>query len=87
MALQLQIQTPHGLTVPTAYAKISGFSGTKDYFIVQVDYFASAAARDAGTPVLMSHSFQWNTADADLAVGAMYDHLKTLPDFAGAEDA
>jgi hypothetical protein len=87
MALQLQVETPHGLTVPNAYAKISGFSGTKDYFIVHVDYYASAAARDAGTPVLMSHSFQWNTEDADLAVGDMYDHLKTLPDFAAAVDA
>ena len=86
MALQLQITTPHGLTVPNAYAKISGFSGTKDYFIVNVDYFATQAARDAGSPILMSHSFQWNTADANTAVGSMYTHIKTLPDFANATD-
>lgn len=86
MALQLQVTTPHGITVPTAYAKIVSFSGTKDYFVAQVDYFATQAARDAGSPVLMSRYYQWNTTQADTVVGDIYEYLKTLGDFANATD-
>ena len=86
MALQLSITTPHGINLTTAYAKVSSFSGTKDNFTVHVEYFATQAARDAGSPIIMSQSFQWDTAEADLIVSDMYTWLKTLPEFANATD-
>ena len=85
MALQLPLQTRFGIELPTAYAKISNFSGNRDYFIIGVDYFASASAREAGTPTIDNEQYQWNTTEAQ-NVASMYAYLKTLPDFGSATD-
>ena len=85
MALTLAISTPFGIDLPTAYAKISSFGGNKDCFTFQVDYFATQAARDAGTPVVKSESYQFNTVDPQ-NIASLYTYLKTLPEFAGAVD-
>ena len=94
MALQLSLLTPFGVTLSNAYAKINGYSGTKDNIVAHVDFFATQAARDAGNPVVDRRSYQWNNADmnmqsvtdADGLVSALYVWLKTLPDFTGAID-
>lgn len=85
MALTLAISTPFGIDLPTAYAKISTFNGAKDFFIFYVDYFATQTARDAGTPVIKSESYQFNTTEPQ-NIASLYTYLKTLPEFAGAVD-
>jgi hypothetical protein len=85
MALELT-KTAFGVTFPTAYAKISGFSGSKDNYTINVDYFATEEARLANSPILASESYQWNTADADELVAEMYGFLKTLEHFENATD-
>ena len=86
MALKLPISTSFGIDLPEAYAKISNFSGTKDYFIINVDFFATQAARDAGTPVIKTASYQWNTASANALLATLYTQLKTEGDFVAAVD-
>jgi hypothetical protein len=94
MALQLDVQTQFGITVTDAYAKISTFTGTKDYVIVDVEFFATQEARDAGNPTVHRQAFQWNRADqswtgvtdTDALTSKLYEFLKTLPEFAGAAD-
>jgi hypothetical protein len=41
MALQLAISTQYGIDLPSAYAKISHFNGTKDYFAMYIEYYAT----------------------------------------------
>lgn len=94
MALQLSKTTQHGITLATAYAKVSTFSGNKDALTCQVDYFATQAARDAGTPIVLSEYYQWNrtemawtgVTDTDALVSKIYTWLKTQPQFNGALD-
>lgn len=94
MALQLDVQTEFGITVPDAYAKINTFSGSKEFIIVDVAFFATQAARDAGNPTVRRQAYQWNrvdqsmtgVTDSDALVSKLYDYLKTLPEFAEAVD-
>jgi hypothetical protein len=85
MALQLPLQTEFGFQIPTAYAKASGFRGGRGVFLITVDFYASAAARDAGTPVVTTKEYQWDVNNDDLLT-SFYTHLKTLEDFTSATD-
>lgn len=85
MAFKIQTSTPFGITLPEAYVKVSSFAGNKDCFTIQLDYFATQAARDAGTPVVKSESYQFNTTEPQ-NVASLYTYLKTLPEFATAVD-
>lgn len=94
MALQLPFNTPFGIELPEAYAKVTTGGFTKDYITFEVAYYANAAARDAGTPVVDRQAYQWNNddmsmssvTDADGLVAALYVYVKTLPGFEGASD-
>jgi hypothetical protein len=86
MALKLAISTQFGIDLPDAYAKISSFAGNKDCFTLNVDFYATEAARDAGTPVIKSQAYQWNSTTANTLVGTMYDWLKTQDEFTTAVD-
>lgn len=85
MALQLPLQTEFGFQIPTAYAKVSSFNGGKGVFMMTVEFYASAVAREAGTPVVTSKEYQWDVSNDDLLT-SFYTHLKTLPGFNSAVD-
>lgn len=91
MALQINItQTEVGASFNAAYAKITHFSGHNmpDIGVVvdfTVDCYASLAARDQNARPVHRMHFNISVPEGDL-MGGLYNHLKTLPEFDGAED-
>ena len=91
MALQLNItDTEVGASFNAAYAKIAHFHGenmpavgVRVDFIV--DFFASSAAREQNARPVHRMHFGISLPEGDLMVG-LYNYLKTLPEFEGAED-
>lgn len=83
MALQIN-KTLHGVSIPDAYARIARFSGEKNRLSIIVEFFASA------TEAQKHNKFGAQIIDARIENGAsletMYNYLKTLPEFAGAQD-
>lgn len=99
MALQMNLpaaRTAVGLDAPEAYARIVAFAFDAKTSEVQVavDVHANAAARHAGKNPISGGVFKGqvgvDTPDLDASItgvrAALYGWLKTLPDFAGAED-
>jgi hypothetical protein len=91
MALQLNItDTEVGASFNAAYAKIVHFHGENmpdagvmvDFI---VDCYASSAAREQNARPVHRMHFGIRLPEGDLMVG-LYNHLKTLPEFEGAED-
>lgn len=85
MGLQLPFTTEFGIELTTAYAKIISYRGDKNDLKIEVAYFATQAARDEGKPILERRWYSWS-ANADAFTEECYTHLKTLADFAEAED-
>ena len=91
MALQLNItETEVGASFNSAYAKIVSFHGENmpDFGIMVnfiVDCYASSAAREQNARPVHRMHFDIKLPEGDLMVG-LYNHLKTLPEFEGAED-
>lgn len=89
MALKLNLaQTPIGIALPEAYARISNYDGSKSELLVRVAVYATADARGADARPIESrqHSLDPATLSGPL-MPALYDALKTLPEYAGAMDA
>jgi len=86
MALLLNISTPFGLALPTAYAKVQAFAGDRTTLDVSVAWFVSQAARAADKRPLQVQRVTMPTPTGDLLTG-IYTHLKSRADFAGAVDA
>ena len=89
MAIQLTIQTPHGLTITDSYVKIQTVGGGKDRAVIELFYYVNqAASKDGLEPLVRTyHDFIPSVAiDADNFIKQGYDHVKTLPEFASAID-
>lgn len=87
MALKLSIPASQvGAPFTDAYAKISHYHGWTNTVVVHVAIYASADARAiTAQPVdTRVHEMPLPT-DAALLLAA-YEHLKTLPEYAGAAD-
>jgi hypothetical protein len=81
MALQKTIDFK-GITVFGAYLKIQSFSGSKDLL-----KFELASHCRAGEQALAIASFEIPySIDGTNPIKQAYEHLKTLPEFAGAVD-
>jgi hypothetical protein len=87
MALQKTITIRDSLDelreIPNAYIKVQAVSGGKDQMVADVIFFKDSAEgkrlKNAGyvfKPML----------DGDNFIKQAYTHLKTLPEFAGAQD-
>lgn len=88
MALKLNIQsTQFGIPAPQAYAKITNFFGNKDQVQVQVSVYYDEAARADGRATILdnAHYFNMDELQGDF-IPAVYEALKQLEQYAGAED-
>jgi hypothetical protein len=87
MALKLAVETQFGVPAPEAYARITNFFGTKDQIQVQVAIYYNEDARQSNMATVKenAHYIAVEDLDGDI-IPAMYEVLKTLSDYEGAED-
>ena len=88
MALKITAINPTtGQATSTAYARITNFFGTKDQIQVQVAIHSSADARQSNLQTIKenAHYIGIESLQGDL-IPAIYTSLKTLTEYAGAED-
>ena len=89
MALKLSVATQFGVPADEAYARITNFYGTKDNIQVQVAIYFNQEAREQNMSTVKENAHYINLADlagkGDL-IPAIYEVLKTMADYQGAED-
>lgn len=88
MALKLSLEsTQFGIPAPQAYARITNYFGNKDQIQVQVAVYYSEEARQSNSQTIGEHAHYINMSDlqGDL-IPAIYEVLKTLPEYLNAED-
>jgi hypothetical protein len=87
MALKLAVETQFGVPAPEAYARITNFYGTKDQIQVQVAIYYNEDARQNNMATVKenAHYIAVEDLEGDI-IPAMYEVLKTLSDYEGAED-
>lgn len=86
MALLHSLSLSSGIDLPNAYAKIDTFMGTKDSMTVDVAWFSSEQARLDEKPSVHRQSYMLPGVPNEDLLTSTYNYLKTLPEFAGAED-
>ena len=85
MALQLNKQVEafgQSVTIPSAYAKVSSIKGNKETILITVEY-------KSNDKIVLFEDYKFNPSvldDAENFIKQAYEHLKTLPEFAGAAD-
>ena len=90
MALIVDLtETPYGIAIPGAYARISLLRADKQGLLLQVSHYASEAAAKAGAqPILDRTEFaptdQLQPGVSPLAIG--YAWLKQQPAYADSKD-
>ena len=87
MALRLSVATQFGVPAEQAYAKITNFYGTKDQLQVQVAIYFNEDARHQNMSTVKenAHYIAMEDLKGDL-IPAIYEVLKTMADYQGAED-
>ena len=85
MALALALSLPEGIEVASAYARISSVNHSHTETGVNVEFFASQAAREAQKRPVLSQSYSLPWADS-VSLTSAYTSLKTLDGFASATD-
>jgi hypothetical protein len=87
MALKLSVPTQFGPSADEAYAKITNFYGTKDQLQVQVAIYYNEDARHGNLSTVKenAHYIAMEDLKGDL-IPAIYEVLKTMADYQGAED-
>jgi hypothetical protein len=87
MALKKSHQSKFGILIQDAYFKVSSVSGSKLGAIITVDVYASDEASKSGSHQVDSSRFDFTPSQTSKTWDAQaYEHLKTLPEFAGATD-
>jgi len=89
MALKLAVATQFGVPAPDAYARITNFYGTKDNIQVQVAIYFNEEARHSNLSTVKENAHYINLADLPKGmdfIPAIYEVLKTMADYQGAED-
>lgn len=75
-----------GVTIPDAYTRVNAFSGSKSHIAFNVGFYGPAneqGEREMFDQQAHQCAYDLNGSNA---VQRAYDHLKTLPEFAGAKD-
>jgi hypothetical protein len=86
MALQIEYTSPdYGLYAPAAYAKIETFRGNINEVHFTVLFYATAQARFEGKNPIGGFHFSMPYQDG-MTYTSVYNHLKTLPEFANSLD-
>jgi hypothetical protein len=87
MALKKSHSTTFGLELQEAYFKISSVSGSKLGARIAVDFYVDEAASKSGKSPVGTSVFDFAPSASSKNWDAQaYEHLKTLPEFAGATD-
>jgi hypothetical protein len=88
MALKLALaETPIGLSIPSAYARITEVFAQKEETVVIVAVHGSAEARQRLALEIETRKHVLPTAEIAGALWpALYAAIKALPEYAGAED-
>lgn len=89
MALQINKITEHGITLPSAYARVVNFSGDVNNMSITVVTHADAAARTNGdTEVTVDYItiVAPDTVPAGGLIQWCYNQIKVLPEFSGYLD-
>ena len=86
MALSITLnETDIGIPMADTYARIVMWRGDKDQTLVQVAHYANEDARQSDAQPVANRTVFAPTPDCE-GMAAMYDWLKTQPDYAGAAD-
>lgn len=85
MALQHAITLDSGITLPSAYARISGIKHTHNEIVVHVQWWVDAAARLALKPTVKEHAFSVPWV-ASMTLSQAYAALKQEDFFSDALD-
>jgi hypothetical protein len=87
MALKLSIPTSQvGAPFGEAYAKISHYHGWTHAVVIHVAIYASADARHIPAQPVDTRVHEMPVPTDAALLPAAYEHLKTLPEYAGATD-
>lgn len=82
MALKKTVKTPHGFDAENAYHRVEGVRVEKDKI-----QFQARASIDGIKPHFADVSYECAYAiEGENPIKQAYEHLKTLPEFAGAVD-
>jgi hypothetical protein len=83
MALKKTAITPQGFTASEAYHRVEGIQLSKDKITFQVRSYKD----NSGLPHFADSAFEcaYDIAGSN-PIAQAYEHLKTLPEFAGATD-
>jgi hypothetical protein len=83
MAIEKTVTTPHGIAVKNAYHRVEGLIiAGKD----QIRFHVRSSV-DGVLPHFSDTEYQCAyTLDGENPIKQAYEHLKTLPEFAGASD-
>jgi hypothetical protein len=86
MALQISYNAEQfGISFDRAYAKIIMFEGNINEVTFYISLFASQEARLANKNAISSFQFSMPYQDG-MTYASVYNYLKTLPEFIGAQD-
>ena len=88
MALQMSLQTTSfGMPAPQAYVVINDYRGDKNIIIATILTFYNQEAKQNGNDVINSkiEYIQSHNLSGDI-LPALYNYLKTLPEYEGATD-
>lgn len=88
MALTVDLtETAIGTSLEGCYLRIVKLSGDKDALRLNIEAYANEQARrDGKMPILIYTHVVTTTEVAGPLFPALYAHLKTLPEYAGAVD-
>jgi hypothetical protein len=86
MALQISYISPdYGITALESYAKIDSFRGNINFINFLVNYYVNQEARLEGKSPIGFFYFTMPYQDG-MTYTAVYNYLKTLPEFVGSVD-
>lgn len=87
MALKLESITPQGIVLEDGYIMISNITGNKHNLTITVILFANEIARRNGLQPFWNNQYEVPTSAVNgELLPSLYNYLKTLPEFTGAED-
>ena len=90
MALKINIETPHGLTIAGSYHRIVMMTpNAPDKLYVQMEVHVTEADRRANKQPIEQRSIYLPSSTivtTGTLLGSVYDAIKATPEYAGSED-
>ena len=89
MALKMNIETGHGITLPDSYVRIDEQSGSKEGISLRVRYYASKVAAENGKQWVQEEILTFVPSVEEDAANFLkqgYEYLKTLEEYTDAID-